>query len=69
MVDGVETFKALTAAYAKNPKDVATVFKVARKWSERYDEAKAMEKYKEVVALDPNGKAGTYTQEYTQPGP
>jgi tetratricopeptide (TPR) repeat protein len=66
MVDGVETFKALTAAYAKNPKDVATVFKIARKWSDRYDEAKALEKYKEVVALDPHGKAGTYTQEYTK---
>lgn len=66
MVDGVETFKALTAAYAKNPKDVATVFKIARKWSDRYDEAKALEKYKEVVALDPQGKAGTYTQEYTK---
>jgi hypothetical protein len=64
MVDGNETFKALTAAYAKNPKDVATVFKIARKWSERYDQAKATEKYKEVIALDPNGKAGTYTEEY-----
>jgi len=66
MADGVETFKALSAAYAKNPKDVATVFKIARKWSERYNEEKAIEKYKEVVALDPNGKAGTYTQEYTK---
>jgi tetratricopeptide (TPR) repeat protein len=56
----------LSAAYAKNPKYVATVFKVARKWSERYDEEKAIEKYKEVVALDPDGKAGTYTQEYTK---
>ena len=66
MVDGVETFKALTAAYTKNPKDVATVFKIARKWSDRYDEAKAAEKYKQVIALDPDGKAGTYTQEYTK---
>jgi len=64
MVNGDGTFKSLSAAYAKNPKDVATVFKVARKWSERYDETKAAEKYKEVIALDPQGKAGTYTQEY-----
>jgi len=64
ILNGTETFNALSAAYAKNPKDVATVFKIARKWSERYDEANATEKYKEVVALDPQGKAGTYTQEY-----
>ena len=64
MVNGDGTFKSLSTAYAKNPKDVATVFKVARKWSDRYDEAKAAEKYKEVIALDPQGKAGTYTQEY-----
>jgi len=66
MADGVETFKTLSDAYAKNPKDVATVFKIGRKWSERYNEEKAIEKYKEVVALDPDGKAGTYTQEYTK---
>ena len=64
ILDGTDTFKSLSAAYAENPKDVAIVFKIARKWSERYDEAKALEKYKEVVALDPEGKAGTYTQEY-----
>jgi len=64
MVNGEGTFKALTAAYAKNSKDVPTVFMLARKWSERYDEAKAAEKYKEVIKLDPQGKAGTYTQEY-----
>ena len=64
MVAGVDTFKSLSAAYAKNPKDVAVVFKLARKYSDRYDEAKAAEKYKEVIALDPQGKAGTYTHEY-----
>jgi tetratricopeptide (TPR) repeat protein len=64
MVAGNGTFKALSTAYAKNPKDVATVFKLARKWSNRYNEAKAAEKYKEVIALDPQGKTGTYTQEY-----
>jgi tetratricopeptide (TPR) repeat protein len=64
MVDGVDTYKSIAAAYAKNPKDVPTVFKLARKWSDRYDEAKAAEMYKEVIKLDPQGKAGTYTQEY-----
>jgi tetratricopeptide (TPR) repeat protein len=63
---GEDTFKALSAAYAKNPKDVALVFKLARKWSDRYDEAKSVEKYKEVIALDPQGKSGSYTNEYTK---
>jgi len=66
MIAGNETFKSLSAAYVKNPKDVATVFKLARKWSDRYNEAKAAEKYKEVLALDPLGKAGAFTQEYSK---
>ncbi|MBM3311385.1 MAG: hypothetical protein FJY80_07745, partial [Candidatus Aminicenantes bacterium] len=66
MVAGEGTFKALTAAYAKNSKDVPTVFNIARKWSDRYDEAKANAKYKEVIALDPQGAAGTYTQDYNK---
>jgi len=65
MIDGVDTFKAIAAAYTKNPKDVATVFKLARKYGDRYDTDKANAKYKEVIALDPEGKAGTYTQEYS----
>jgi tetratricopeptide (TPR) repeat protein len=64
MLSGEDTYRALAAAYARNPKDVPTVFRLARKWSERYDETKAAEKYKEVIALDPQGKAGSYTQEY-----
>ncbi len=65
MIDGIDTFKAIAVAYAKNPKDVATVFKLARKYANRYDTDKANAKYKEVIALDPEGKAGTYTQEYS----
>jgi len=63
ILDGTDTFKSLSAAYAKNPKDVATVFKLARKYNTR-EEAKALEKFKEVVALDPAGRTGTYTQDY-----
>lgn len=61
---GEETFKSLNTAYAKNPKDVATIFKLARKWADRYDNSKTTPLYKEVIALDPEGKDGTYTQEY-----
>jgi tetratricopeptide (TPR) repeat protein len=65
-VAGGETFKDLSAAYAKNPKDAAIVFKLARKWGDRSDNAKSMALYKEVIGLDPNGKDGTYTNEYTK---
>ncbi len=59
MIGGTATYKSLTAAYAKNPKDVAVIFKLAKKWSDRYDDAKSQEKYKEILALDPDGKMGT----------
>jgi predicted Zn-dependent protease len=65
MIDGIDTFKAIAAEYAKNSKDVATVFRLARKYADRYDTDKANVKYKEVIALDPEGKAGNYTQEYS----
>ena len=63
ILKGEGTFKALQAAYAANPKDVAAVFGLARKWKDRGDAAKAREKYDEVIALDPEGKAGSYTDE------
>ena len=66
MVDGVDTFKSISAAYAKNPKDAAMVFKLARKYGDRYDTKASIEKYKEVLVLDPQGKAGMYTQDYSK---
>ena len=65
-LSGEGAFKTLAAAYAKNPKEVAVVFALARKYGERYDDANranSAEKYKEVIALDPEGKTGTYTDE------
>jgi len=59
MTAGMDTFKSLSAAYAKNPKDEAIIFKLAQKWSDRYNDAKSQEKYKEILALDPEGKLGT----------
>jgi len=56
---GPESFRGLSAAYAKNPKDVATVFALAEKKSERYAADQVAALYKQVVVLDPNGKAGT----------
>jgi len=63
ILTGQGTFKALQAAYAANPKDVAAIFGLARKWEARDDTPKAQEKYREVIALDPEGKAGQYTDE------
>ena len=66
ILKGDETFKALSEAKAKNPKDAAATFKLARKWADRYNDAKTLPLYKEVVQLDPQGKSGTYTNEYTK---
>jgi hypothetical protein len=64
MVTGDGTFKALSEAFAKNPKDAAVAFQLGRKWSDRYDNAKSAEYYRMVIALDPAGKSGAYTNEY-----
>jgi tetratricopeptide (TPR) repeat protein len=63
---GEDTYKSISAAYAKDPKNIDVVFKLARKYDDRFDQVKAAEKYKEVIALDPEGKVGTYTTEYTK---
>jgi len=66
ILNGEETFKMLSEAIANNPRDAAIVFKLARKWSDRQDSAKSIEKYKEYIALDPLGKSGTYYDEFTK---
>ncbi len=63
---GEDTFKSIFAAYAKDPKNIDVVFKLARKYDDRLDGEKSTEKYKEVIALDPKGTAGSYTTEYTK---
>jgi tetratricopeptide (TPR) repeat protein len=57
----VGTFKALSEQAAKNPKDVPLLAKLAKKYSER-DPAnmeKANALYKQIVAIDPDGRMGT----------
>jgi len=65
ILKGENTFKAVSASYAENPKDAAVVFLMARKWGDRFDDAKSTEFYKQVIALDPEGKTGSYTNERT----
>lgn len=66
IIAGVDTFKALTAAHAGNPNDAAVAFKLARKYVDRSENAKTMELYKAVLALDPDGRSGNYTNDYTK---
>jgi len=61
---GIDTYKSLVAANAVNPKDIATAFKLARKYAERAKEDKAVPLYKDVVALDPDGKSGSFKPDY-----
>ncbi|MCX6561345.1 MAG: hypothetical protein NTZ26_12630 [Candidatus Aminicenantes bacterium] len=68
ILKGEGTYKSLMLAFAKDPNAVETVFKLARKYEDRYDQVKAAEFYKKVVALDPDGKKGTTLYEPGQPG-
>jgi tetratricopeptide (TPR) repeat protein len=68
VLKGEGTFKSLMAAYAKSPKAVDTVFKLGRKYEDRYDMAKASEFYKKVVELDPKGEKGTTDYDTGRPG-
>ncbi len=63
---GEDTFKSISAAYAKEPKNIDNVFKLARKYEDRFDQVKAVAKYQEVIALDPEGRTGSYTTEYSK---
>ena len=58
-LQGIETFKSLSVLYAKDPKNIEVVFKLAEKHGRRYQNDKAAEFYKQVIALDPDGKKGT----------
>jgi tetratricopeptide (TPR) repeat protein len=62
---GEDTYRSLSAIYAKDPRDVETVFKLALKYDEKLStQAKAEDLFKQVVALDPEGKVGTYSVRY-----
>ncbi|HDZ25152.1 MAG TPA: hypothetical protein ENH65_01415 [Candidatus Aminicenantes bacterium] len=58
-VKGIDTFKSLSETYAKKPKNVEVVFKLAQKYDRRYNEKKALELYRQVLAIGPEGKMGT----------
>jgi tetratricopeptide (TPR) repeat protein len=64
---GEDTYRSLSALFAKDPKNVAAAFKLAQKYDERLStQAKATDLYKQVIALDPEGKAGTFAVRYAK---
>ncbi|MGD2246665.1 MAG: tetratricopeptide repeat protein [Candidatus Aminicenantes bacterium] len=58
-VNGVNTFKSLSEAYAKEPNNVKTITELAKKYDSRYKQDKSLELYKKVITLDPEGRMGT----------
>ena len=64
-IRGVETFKALSELYAKDPKNIEAVYKLARKYDQKFSTVdKADELYRQIIALDPEGKAGPVDVDY-----
>jgi tetratricopeptide (TPR) repeat protein len=62
---GAETYVVLSERYAKEPNNVEVVFKLAQKCEGRHTmQARAKELYQKVVALDPKGTSGSYTEKY-----
>jgi tetratricopeptide (TPR) repeat protein len=56
---GEDTFRALNEKLRSDPKDVPLLMQVARKHENRFERDKALPLYKEILALDPEGRAGT----------
>ena len=62
---GTDTYRVLNDRYAKEPDNVEVVFKLAQKVEEREAwEDRPKELYRKVVSLDPDGKSGSYTNEF-----
>ena len=56
---GEDTFRALSAKLASDRTNVPLLMQVARKHESRFESDKALPLYKEILALDPEGRAGT----------
>ncbi len=58
-LQGIDTFQSLSARFAREPKTVEVIFKLAEKYGRRNKPEKATELYKQVITIDPDGKQGT----------
>ncbi len=56
---GEDTFRGLSAKLSADPKNVPLMMQVARKHESRFVNEKALALYREILALDPEGRAGT----------
>ena len=56
---GEDTFRVLSSKLQADPKNIPLMMQVARKYESRFDRDKALPLFKEILALDPEGKAGT----------
>jgi tetratricopeptide (TPR) repeat protein len=56
---GEDTFRALSGKLQSSPQDVPLLMQVARKHESRFERDKALPLYKEILTLDPEGRAGT----------
>ena len=64
-LQGIDTYKSLADLYAKDPKNVEVVYKLARKVDEKgADSKRADELYNQIIALDPEGKGGLVAVDY-----
>lgn len=64
-LQGVDTYKSLSDLHAKDPKNVDAAFKLARKYDQKFSASgKADELYRQIIALDPEGKAGLVDVDY-----
>jgi tetratricopeptide (TPR) repeat protein len=62
---GIDTFMSLSDLYGKDPKNIEILFKLARKYDQKFSTSgKADELYRQITALDPEGKAGLAEVDY-----
>ncbi len=59
VLKGEDTFRALNAKLQADPRNVSLLVQVGRKYETRFVLEKALPLYKDVLALDPDGRAGT----------
>jgi tetratricopeptide (TPR) repeat protein len=55
---GIDTFQSLSAAHAKDPKNVEVAFKLAQKQEDLSRAKEAADLFRQIIALDPEGKSG-----------
>lgn len=58
IIKGIDTFKSISEQYADDPENIELIFKMAKKYDDRFDQGKALEYYQMIIAKDPQGEKG-----------